>query len=99
MNISYLKFSDQNEAEQLLKSSNIWLATRDLNGETCYIDAPTYVTDVIGIIYSPIQDPITGDINELAETEGWHVNIQGQIPEELKKYSVNVKTPYRTWGA
>jgi hypothetical protein len=51
--------------------------------------------DFIGVIYAR-----TGGTEEepiMSEIPGWHVNLRGVENEEIKKYLVEVKTPFRLW--
>ena len=90
----HLKFPDQNTATTELVKAGMWLKFIDQNENVLYGDAPGYMTDVIGLIYKPI------DVNsdKMADVGGWHVNMRGELPDTIKQYQVTVTgTPYRIW--
>ena len=88
----HLKFPDQTTATNLFVKTGIWLKYTDEDKKVCYSDAPSYLTDVIGLIYRPT---ITG---EMVDVGGWHVNMRGQLPAEIKPYQITVTgTLHRIW--
>jgi len=86
----HLKFPDQNTATLLLVKSGVWLTITGLDNKVVYGDAPGYLTDVIGLIFKPI--------DAATDVGGWHVNMRGQLPDTIKPYRVIVTgTPHRIW--
>ena len=85
----HLKFTTQAIAEKLFLETGVWLKSMAENGVT-YYDAPGYLTDVIGLIYKPVE--ATTDVG------GWHVNFRGQLPAEIEQYKITVTgIPHRIW--
>jgi hypothetical protein len=86
----HLKFPDQATATFLFVEAGVWLTFTDEDKKVCYSDAPGYLTDVIGLIYKPVEAPV--------DVGGWHVNMRGQLPDAIKPYKITVTgTPYRVW--
>ena len=98
----HLKFPDQTTATSLFVKTGVWFKFTNEDKKVCYGDAPTYLTDVIGLIYKPTGKKLLNEdgieLDEMADVGGWHVNFRGQLPVELEKYKVTVTgTPYRIW--
>lgn len=82
MNDIYLKFPDQQTGEELLIE---------------YIGS----VDVIGAIYRPTGEMLLGEDGEypaMAPLDGWHVNLRGELPDELAPYVVTPAQPVRVWA-
>lgn len=83
-----LKFENQAQAQEVLFTDN-------------RSNFPEHAIDVIGIIYKPtgiILNTQEGDVPEMAEVPGWHVNIRGPESSILAEYNISVKTPVRAWA-
>jgi hypothetical protein len=98
----HLKFPDQATATAALVKTGVWLKYTDEDKKVCYSDAPGYMTDVIGLIYKPtgvkLKSREGAEYDETAAVEGWHVNMRGQLPEDIKPYRITVTgTLHRIW--
>jgi hypothetical protein len=98
----HLKFPDQTTATNLFVKTGVWLKYTDEDKKVCYSDAPNYLTDVIGLIYTPTgKTLVTKDGVEypkIVDVGGWHVNMRGQLPAEIKPYQITVTgTLHRIW--
>lgn len=86
----HLKFPNESVATALIVESGVWLKSIDEQGNVHYYDAPNYLTDVIGLIFRPVDAAV--------DVGGWHINMRGVLPEELKQYKVIVTgIPHRIW--
>jgi hypothetical protein len=98
----HLKFPDQSTATSLFVKSGVWLKFTDEDKKVCYSDAPSYLTDVIGLIYKPTGKKLVNEegfeYDEMVDVGGWHVNFRGKLPETIKQYKITVSgIPYRIW--
>ena len=98
----HLKFPDQATATVALVKTGVWLKYTDEDKKVCYNDAPNYLTDVIGLIYKPtgvkLKDKDGYEYDEMIDVGGWHVNMRGQLPAEIKPYQITVTgIPHRIW--
>lgn len=94
-----LKFTDADEADGVLFDEQT-----TLNDDIVEIvKVPKYnAIDVIGVIYKPTGVMLTtdeGEVPEMAQIEGWHVNVRhvDKAPE-LDAYSIKVKNQVRAWA-
>ena len=86
----HIKFPDQTTATNLFVKTGVWLKYTNEDKKVCYSDAPDYLTDVIGLIYNPIDAAV--------DVGGWHVNMRGELPVEIKPYQITVTgTLHRIW--
>lgn len=97
----HLKFPDKATATTALVKAGVWLTFTE-EDKVSYYDAPSYLTDVIGLIYKPTGKKIVGkdgvEFEEMADVGGWHVNMRGKLPDTIKPYKVTViGTPHRIW--
>jgi len=102
--MNYLKFPDQETALAVLQASN--LTYTDLQTEEVKVISATHthVVDVIGDIYTPgVYDideegnPTT--ITEPVKLDGYHINIIGDLTEELQSYKIEPpQTPHRVFA-
>lgn len=96
----HLKFPDEATAIAAFVKAGVWLKYTD-EDKILYSDAPGYLTDVIGLIYKPTGKKLTVDgfeIDEMVDVGGWHVNMRGQLPAEIKPYQITVTgTLHRIW--
>ena len=96
----HLKFPTQAIADKLFIETGVWLKFTDKNIVT-YYDAPSYLTDVIGLIYKPTGKKLMVndfEIDEMVDVGGWHVNLRGQLPDAIKPYRITVLgIPHRIW--
>jgi hypothetical protein len=96
----HLKFPDEAMAIAAFVKAGVWLKYTD-EDKILYSDAPSYLTDVIGLIYKPTGKKLIVDgfeIDEMVDVGGWHVNMRGQLPVEIKPYQITVTgNPYRIW--
>lgn len=102
----YLKFPDQQTAEELLfqdvepvtfDESGIDVTQRELRFDMAI--------DVIGVIYRPAEETLLspdGEYPEIAPLDGWHVNVRGEVTDEmaalLSPYVVTPAHPIRVWA-
>jgi hypothetical protein len=102
--MNYLRFPDQETALSVLQEANLTY-TNPETGEIKVITAShTHAIDVIGDIYtSGVYDidiegtPIT--VDEPIKLDGYHINMIGEIYEELKDYIIEPpQTPYRVFA-
>jgi hypothetical protein len=97
----HLKFPDETTATSLFVEAGIWLTFTNEDEKVCYSDAPGYLTDVIGLIYKPTGKKLIVDgfeYDEMIDIGGWHVNLRGKLPDEIKPYQITVTgTPLRIW--
>jgi hypothetical protein len=98
----HLKFPDEATAIALFVKESVWLKYTDEDKKVCYVDAPGYLTDVIGLIYKPTGKKIrcvgNFEVDETADVGGWHVNFRGELPETIKPYKITVTgIPHRIW--
>jgi hypothetical protein len=98
----HLKFPDQITANSVLFKAGVWLKFMTEDLKVIYGDAPGYLTDVIGLIYKPTGRKILNEkgieYDEMADVIGWHVNMRGQLPAEVKPYQITVTgTLHRIW--
>lgn len=82
MNDIYLKFPDQQTAEELLIE---YIGSVDVVG-TIY--KPTGEM-LLG------ED---GEYPAMAPLDGWHVNLRGELPDALAPYVVTPTQPVRVWA-
>jgi len=96
----HLKFPDEATAIAAFVKEGVWLKYADKD-KISYSDAPGYLTDVIGLIYKPTGKKlmVNGfEIDEMVDVGGWHVNLRGKLPDEIKPYQITVTgTPLRIW--
>lgn len=102
--MNYLRFPDQETALSTLQAANLTYT----NSETGEIEVITathrHAIDVIGDIYTPgvygideEENPIT--IIESVKLNGYHINIIGDLTEELQSYKIeSPQTPYRVFA-
>ena len=96
----YLRFSDESTGMAALEAAGF--TSTDDDGITTVITAShTHALDVIGTIWTGgTYDPETGDvIDPPAALEGWHVNFQGDIPEDWEPYVVEPRHPVRVFAS
>lgn len=89
-------------AKTLLIETGVWSQFTDEENNVNYLDAPGYLTDIIGLIYKPSGAMLTDkdgmDYPEMIDVGGWHVNMRGEVPPSIKSYVITVSgTPYRIW--
>jgi hypothetical protein len=54
--------------------------------------------DVVGVITRPVGEP-DEEGNQATETlDGWHLNFNGDLPEQALEYVVEPKNPVRTFA-
>lgn len=93
----YLKFADEAEMFEAMRSSGLLV----MDKIPVYHDLLTI--DIVGMIVDtkPMTDEEGNAISEATFVDGWHVNIRtdGQLPEELKPFEIEVPaTPARVWA-
>jgi hypothetical protein len=97
----HLKFLDEATAIAAFVKAGVWLKYTD-EDKISYSDAPSYLTDVIGLIYKPTGVKLKSkdgfEYDEMADIGGWHVNFRGELPDKIKPYQVTVTgIPHRIW--
>jgi hypothetical protein len=80
----------------------VWLKLTNPDKKVVYVDAPDYLTDVIGSIYKSTGAKLKSadgyEFDEMVDVGGWHVNMRGKLPDTIKPYQVTVTgTPQRIW--
>jgi hypothetical protein len=97
----HLKFESSDQAKSLLISTGILKETRTLLGIPCHIVSQSYLLDEIGLIYEPTGTMLVSEEGveypEMTPIKGWHINMRGDLPEELQQYVIVVNTPHRIW--
>jgi len=93
----HLKFPNESTAVNLFLNAGVWVKFNNHN-----IDAPGYLTDVIGLIHKPtgtkLMDEEGIEYDEMADVGGWHVNMRGELPEAIAPYKITVTgIPHRIW--
>ena len=60
----------------------------------------THAIDVVGtILIGGTYNPETGDvITPPTVLDGWHVNYQGDLPDDWEQYVVSPEQPVRVWA-
>ena len=87
----HLKFPDEATAISLMLETGLLEQITDDEGNILNVQGQGQMIDIIGAIYKP-----TGDL--LVDVGGWHVNMRGELPNELTPYKITVSgTPYRIW--
>ena len=102
--MKYLRFPDQETALSVFQSANLTHIDPQ-TGEIKIITAThSHAVDVIGDIYTPGVYGIDEEGNPTTITEplkldGYHINIIGDLTEELQSYRIDPpKTPYRVFA-
>jgi hypothetical protein len=101
----YLRFSNQEEAETKLEEVG-YKKTETIEDTTYTFYTVTDQVgdiDIVGEIYNndAKYDSNTFElITPPTKKEGWHVNVilEGELPEELKKFVVTPQNPYRVFA-
>ena len=98
----HLKFPDEVTATTLFVEAGVWIKYTNEEEQVCYRDAPSYLTDEIGLIYRPTGVKLTSEdgieYDEMVDVGGWHVNMRGQVPNAIKPYKITVTgIPHRIW--
>jgi hypothetical protein len=101
----YLCFSNQEESETKLEEVGYKKTeTIEDNTYTFYtVTDQVGSIDIVGEIWNDdgVYDKETFElIDPPTKKDGWHVNIilEGELPEELKKFAVIPKKPYRVFA-
>ena len=101
--MNYLRFPDQETAMSVLQASNLTYTDPQTEESKVITASHTHAVDVIGDIYtSGVYDidsegtPIT--IEEPIKLDGYHINIIGELSEELQEYIVTPQNPYRIFA-
>jgi hypothetical protein len=91
----FIRFPDAETGMKALDDAGL------LDGDLQFITAShDHALDVIGTITTGGEyDAETGDvITEPVTLDGWHVNYQGDVPEEWLQYVVAPENPVRVWA-
>ena len=102
--MNYLKFPDQETALSVLQAANLTYTNPETEEIKVITASHTHAIDVIGDIYtSGVYDigsegtPIT--VEEPVKLDGYHINIIGELTEELETYKIDPpQTPYRVFA-
>lgn len=84
--------------------ADTWLAAATeagfIVGDTLAAYTHTHAIDVVGIIsIGGEYDFKTGDvITPPTVLDGWHVNYQGDLPDDWEQYVVSPEQPVRVWA-
>jgi hypothetical protein len=101
---TYLKFPSQAIFEELMAQAGLTHVRED-GTVSLSLSSHERTIDVIGTIYNPpgeySTDPATGEPIKLSPPValvGYHVNISGNVPDELKEYIIDAPTtPHRVF--
>lgn len=105
MTTTYLKFPDASAFEAAMASAGLTYTAEDGTTQLSLCSHASSV-DIIGTIYDPpgeySANPATGQLTETSPPvalDGYHVNIAGSVPDELKEYIISPppSTPYRVF--
>jgi len=102
--MNYLRFPDQETAMSVLQASNLTYINPETEEIKVITATHTHAVDLIGDIYtSGVYDidsegtPIT--VEEPIKLDGYHINIIGELSEELEVYRIEPpQTPYRVFA-
>ena len=102
--MNYLKFPDQETALSVLQAANLTYTNPETEEIEVITATHTHAIDMIGDIYTPGVYDIDEEGNSITITEsvklgGYHINIIGDLTEELQSYKIDSpKTPYRVFA-
>jgi len=88
----------------LFPDADTWLVAATEAGfivdDTLVAYTHTHAIDVVGTItIGGTYDPETGDvITPPVVLDGWHVNYQGDLPDDWDQYVVSPEQPVRVWA-
>lgn len=89
----YLKFDHQQQAERTLLQAGF------LPDESGAVYHPEVCTDVIGVIYTPVNPD--AEAPDYQPEPGWHINLRvvGELSTDaFAPFVVNPDTPARVWA-
>lgn len=94
----HLKFPDEVTAVSLMLETGLLEQVTDEDGNTFNVQGQGQMIDIIGPIYKATGIMLEGEIPEMADVGGWHVNMRGELPESIAPYKIVVSgIPYRIW--
>lgn len=102
--MNYLRFPDQETALSVLQEANLTYTDPQTQEVKVVTATHTHAVDVIGDIYTsgvyctdgngnfiPVEEPV--------KLDGYHINIIGDLTEELMDYKIDPpQTPYRVFA-
>jgi hypothetical protein len=83
----FLRFPDQQTAEDALKSADLWIDSEEYVGPL--MASLTHAIDIVGTIVRG--DPPT-------ELTGYHINFVGELPSGWDQFVVQPANPYRVFA-
>lgn len=97
----FLRFPDQQTAEQALKDANLWISSDEYTGPLT--SSFTHSLDVIGVItrggeYGTDNSGNIVTVVEPTALDGWHMNYIGNLPAGWEQYIVVPQQPYRVFA-
>lgn len=102
--MNYLKFPDKETALSALQAANLTYIDPETNEVKVITASHTHAVDDIGDIYTPgvYKTDEEGNITTVKEPvklDGYHINIIGDLTEELEVYKIEPpQTPYRVFA-
>ena len=102
--MNYLRFPDQETALSVLQAANLTYIDPETKQPKDITATHTHAIDVIGDIYTPgvygtDENGNIITIQEPVKLDGYHINIVGDLTEELEVYKINPpQTPYRVFA-
>ena len=97
----FLRFPDEQTATDTLKSLDLWVESEDYSGPR-----PSATVRAIDIVGTIVRSADTGEVNEdgypiIEQTTlpGYHINLLGELPNELAQYIVEPTNPQRVFFA
>jgi len=102
--MNYLRFPDQETALSVLQAANLTYTDSQTEEIKVITATHTHAVDAIGDIYTPGVYDIDEEgnliiITESIKLDGYHINIIGDLTEELQYYKIEPpQTPYRVFA-
>jgi len=85
--MTFLRFPDQQTAEDALKAADLWIDSDDYTGPR--MASLTHALDIVGTI-------VRGE--PPAELAGYHINYAGDLPAGWDAFVVQPANPYRVFA-
>jgi hypothetical protein len=83
----FLRFPDQQTAEAALRAADLWIDSEEYSGPRTA--SLTHAIDIVGTIVRG-EPPV--------ELAGYHINFNGDLPEDWDQYVVEPANPYRVFA-
>ena len=85
--MTFLRFPDQQTAEDALKAADLWIDSEEYTGPR--MASLTHALDIVGTI-------VRGD--PPVPLQGYHINYAGDLPDGWDQYVVQPANPYRVFA-